>query len=155
MKKPVIALLFCLLGASMLSIGQQKKPKAKASYKGAAYWGEGHIGSGPVPLPAVQRNWSQPIYVKDTAGNMHRALSFSLMYAEIGAYEDSLGRPVIMAENYHIPCDSGRVPNFWSQSLEKRVKMGDTLFFDNILYATDTLGKYRFYASPIRLTIKD
>jgi|SRR5690606_6898083 len=151
----IIVLVALTAGVSYAQQAEVKPKKPKP--KGEAYLAGGQYGSGSIPLAQFDSLIGKPLIARDTLGRFCPVIKFDFTFAERGLYEDSTGRLTIMTDYYVTPSDSGALlPPFWIEQLKRRAKIGDTVYFDQILAEyPDSVNAQHFYTHPLKLVISE
>ncbi len=133
---------------------QNKNAKKKVVYKGKSFLADG-TGSGNIPVEKFKSLLDKGLIARDTAEVNHPVHAFIFMYAERGVFEDSTGKLRIMSDNFSLPCDDGKLPDYWVKGIKEKSKAGDTVLYSNILSSYDDSGKKHFYAEPLKLILTE
>ncbi len=139
------------LAVAATAISQQPKAEEHQRAKGQAYIGQFKSFYGAVKADSLRAYLGQSLIVKDSAGRSFPVSKFDLGYKELGLFEDSTGKPLILAELYTQPYSGDHLDSLWLKNLDERLGYGDTLFLDNIYYK-DAKG-VRQVSKPVKLWI--
>lgn len=136
------------------AIAQGQKEKKLVKFQGKSYLAGGQINTGSISMPLLDSLIRLPLVAKDSLGVERPVSSFYFLYIELGLYEDSTGQPVILSDYWGTNSDQGRIPDAWLKLLQPRIKVGDTVFYNQIVSLSDT-GKnaHILHTEPIRLVI--
>src|SRR5690606_23156656 len=97
------------------------------------YLAGGQVGSGTVQLAVFDALVGEAPVARDSLGRICSIVKFDFTFAERGLFEDSTGRLTIMTDYYATQSEDGKLPEFWVKELRERAKVGDTLYFEDIL----------------------
>lgn len=130
-------LILLLLSATTHGQTKHKKP-AKVHYQGETFL-SGQIGKGTISKKLLDSLILLPLVSTDSLGRLRPVTGFKVTWAELALYEDSTGRPMIMADYYEAFSDdeAHTVPQPWLDLILKRSKPGDTLTFTHVTAAMD------------------
>lgn len=114
--------------------GQTKSKKGeKVHYQGETFL-QGRVGNGTISKKMLDSLIRLPLVSSDSLGRLQPVTSFKLTWAELALYEDSTGRPLIMADYYEAFSDEETftVAQPWLDLILNRSKPGDTLTFSYV-----------------------
>jgi hypothetical protein len=147
-----VAALFLWAG-HVVAQGQREKKLVK--FQGISYLAGGQIHSGGIPIALLDSLIRLPLVAKDSLGVERPVSAFFFTYIESGLYEDSTGHPMVMSDYWGTPSEGGLIPADWLKLLQLRMKVGDTVLYNQIVSMTDTGKNARIlHTEPIRLVIK-
>lgn len=147
-----------IIGISlMVAVSTAQKPQApkKVVYKGKAYLAGGNISGGKISKKQFDSLIAFPLIAKDTTNADRSVSSFTFTYAERGVYEDSTGKPRIMADYYTTEGEQGKLPAGWVEQIRSRTKEGDTVFYLHVMGTYPDSLHTRFPAEPIKLILTE
>ncbi|WP_118975217.1 hypothetical protein [Taibaiella koreensis] len=155
MKKYIAALGIIGISLGVVASTAQKPQPGKKTYKGKAFLAGGKIATGKISKKQFDSLIAYPLAGRDTANNERPVVSFMFTYAERAVYEDSTGRPRIMADYYGTESTRGKLTDDWVAQIRSRSKQGDTAFFFDIKGSYTDSSHTRFPIEPITLIITE
>jgi len=107
--------------------GKKKAPKFKTYFACKQY--------GKIVLSAEQflQYMQQPFCAKDSTGAEYKVVSFEMIYAETGLYQDSTGLPIIHTDYTYGTFKGNTIDDIWTKKFKEHVYKGDTIRFNNVL----------------------
>lgn len=122
----LIALGFVGLSSFGPKDGKKRAPKLKTLF--ACKQG------GKLSMSAEQflNSMSEPLCAKDSLDNSYRILSFELLYAETGLYQDSAGLPIIHTDYSFATFEGNTIDSNWISLFKEHAYKGDTIRFNKI-----------------------
>lgn len=149
------AFKFLAIGGLLLTIGHlyaQINPKT-VKHSGKTYLAGGVFDGGKLSAKAFDSLIRLPLVSMDTLNQPHDASFYNVTYIERNLYEDSLGRPEIIADYFSFDCFDGKIPDVWLKSLKVRLKQGDTILINNVTSFYNDKKLSKFYTKPIGIVI--
>ena len=143
------------IGGLLLVIGHlyaQVNPKT-VKHSGKTYLSGGVFDGGKLSAKLFDSLIKLPLVSMDTLNQPHDASFYNFTYVERNLYEDSLGRPEIIADYYSFDCIDGKIPDMWKKSLKLRIKQGDTILINNVQSYYKDKKLTKFYTQPIKIVI--
>jgi hypothetical protein len=125
----ILFLGFGLLVFSAFSPDEKKErlPKVNSYFACKQY--------GNIMLTADQflKYINQPFCAKDSLDTMYRVISFDMIYAETGLYQDSTGLPIKHTDYTFASFRGDKIDQNWIKLFGEHAYKGDTIRFSNFL----------------------
>ena len=139
MRRSVNIILFvCLAGFCLNLLAQAKNSKPKKLFVPPVYLGNSDYSDGPIKKTLFDSLLKQGLKSHDSLGNIYRVIGFDFSYAERNLYEDSVANLIVLTDFSSEYCPGDTISADISRSTEnsesiyKRTKGGDTVYFDHI-----------------------
>jgi len=118
--------------AGMLWAQKQKAP-VKDDRKGQAYLSDKATATGNISVDNFHKLISEPVWVKDSAGNFYPVQTFTYTYAERGMFEDETGKEFISTDYLSSHCKD-KLDKGMANDMQYRAKAGDTAYIEQVMY---------------------
>lgn len=95
---------------------------------------------------------NEPFCAKDSSQAVYKVVSFEMIYAETGLYQDSAGLPIVHTDYTYATFEGNTINESWSRLFKDHVYKGDTIRFNNVLVKGVDSNTYR--SSNIELVLR-
>jgi len=147
----LIILSLCIVVGNLFA--QKKEGPKIVKHSGKTFMAGGTFSGGTLSPTVFDSLILLPMMSMDTLNQPHPVTYFFFTYIERNLYEDSTGRPEILADYIGFNSVEGKVPEIWIKSLKERVKEGDTVLISNVESFYNDKKLTKFYTEPIKIII--